>query len=77
MEFPRQGYWSGLPCPLPGDLPDLGVEPTSPVSPALAGGFFTAEPPGTHTADIHTPTKNDIHVCECVHLLMCLSVIIF
>ena len=77
MDCPRQGYWSGLPCPPPGDLPDLGVEPTSPVSPALAGGFFTAEPPGTHTTDIYTPEKNDMHVCKCVHLLMCLSVIIF
>ena len=34
----RQEYWGGLPCPLPGDLPDPGIEPTSP---ALAGGFFT------------------------------------
>ena len=30
MGFSRQEYWSGLPCPPPGDLPDLGVEPTSP-----------------------------------------------
>ena len=35
MEFSRQEYWSGLPCPPPGDLPDLGIEPTFPVSPAL------------------------------------------
>ena len=35
MEFPRQEYWSGLPSPSPGDLPDSGMEPTSPVSPAL------------------------------------------
>ena len=41
--FPRQEYWSGLPFPPPGDLPDSGTEPTSP---ALAGGFFTAEPSG-------------------------------
>ena len=37
MEFPRQEYWSGLPCPFPGDLPDSGIEPTSLASPALAG----------------------------------------
>ena len=43
MGFPRQEYWSGLPFPSPGDLPDPG---TIPASPALAGGFFTAEPPG-------------------------------
>ena len=35
MEFSRQEYWSGLPCPPPGDLPDLGIEPVSPGSPAL------------------------------------------
>ena len=41
MEFSRQEYWSGLPFPFPGDLPELGIELTSLVSPALAGGFFT------------------------------------
>ena len=41
MEFPRQDYWSGLPFPTPGDLPNPGTEPVSLVSPALAGGFFT------------------------------------
>ena len=41
MEFSRQGYWSGLPCSPPGDLPDPGFEPASLTSPALAGGFFT------------------------------------
>ena len=46
MEFSRQEYWSGLPFPPPGDLPDPGIEPGSPVSPALAGRFFTTEPPG-------------------------------
>ena len=43
MGCPRQNYWSGLPFPSLGDLPDPGIEPTSP---ALAGGFFTTEPPG-------------------------------
>ena len=38
--FSRQAYWSGLPCPPPGDLPDPGIEPASPALPALAGGFF-------------------------------------
>ena len=36
----------GLPCPPAGDLPDPGIEPVSPASPALAGGFFTTAPPG-------------------------------
>ena len=35
MEFSRQEYWSGLPCPPPGHLPDPGIEPTSSASPAL------------------------------------------
>ena len=43
MEFSRQEYWSGLPCPPAGDLPDPGIEP---MNPALANGFFTSEPHG-------------------------------
>ena len=49
MEFFRQEYQSGLPSPPPGDLPDPGIKPVSPVSPALADRFFTTEPPGKHT----------------------------
>ena len=41
MGFSRQEYWSGFPCPSPGDLSDPGIEPLSLASPALAGGFFT------------------------------------
>ena len=44
MEFSNQEYWSGLSFPSPGDLPDPGIKHVSPVSPALAGGFFTTEP---------------------------------
>ena len=39
--FSRQVYWSGLPFPSPGDIPDTGIEPMSLMSPALARGFFT------------------------------------
>ena len=46
MEFSKQEHWSALPFPPPGDLPDPGIEPVSPVAPALAGGFFTTEAPG-------------------------------
>ena len=46
MGFSRQEYWSGLPFPLPRDLPNPGIKLASPGSPALAGGFFTTEPPG-------------------------------
>ena len=41
MEFSKQEYWSGLPCPPPGDLPDPGIKPRSPASPAWEGGFYT------------------------------------
>ena len=41
MGFFRQEYWSGSPCPPPGDLPNPGIEPMSLTSPALASGFFT------------------------------------
>ena len=43
MGFPRQEYWSRLPFPLPGDIHDPRIKPTSPT---LAGGFFTIEPSG-------------------------------
>ena len=46
MGLPRQEDWSGLSCPPPGDLPDAGIKPKSPVSPALVGVFFTSEPHG-------------------------------
>ena len=41
MGFSRKEYWSGLPCPPPGDLLDPRIKPVSLMSPALAGGFFT------------------------------------
>ena len=60
MEFPRQEYWSRLPFPSWGDLPNPGVKPSSP---ALAGGFLIAQPPGLHYQRFecakkkkHTPT---------------------
>ena len=43
LGFFGQQYWSGLPFPTPGDLPNPGIKP---VYPALAGGFFSTEPPG-------------------------------
>jgi len=48
MGFSRQNYWSELPCPPPGYLPDPGIEPASA---ALAGRFFTPEPPGKPGSD--------------------------
>ena len=46
MGFSRQEYWSGLPCLPPEDLPNLGIDPTSLVSPALEADSFTTEPSG-------------------------------
>ena len=45
MAFSRQEYWSGLPFPSPGDPPDPRIETESLMSPALAGSFFSTEPP--------------------------------
>ena len=52
MGFPRQEYWSGLLLPPLGDLPNPGIKSASP---ALAGGFLTAEPPGK------SPVLNDCY----------------
>ena len=48
MEFSRQEYWSGLPFPPPGNPPSSGMEPESPVSPALQMDSLPAEPLGTN-----------------------------
>ena len=57
MGFPRQEYWSGLPFPSTRDLPNPGIEPTSLVSPAMADGLFTTEPPGKPYYNMHEPWK--------------------
>ena len=54
MGFFRQEYLNGLPFPPPGDLPDSGIKPRSPVPPELLGGFFTPEPPGKARIGIYT-----------------------
>ena len=56
-EDSRQEYWSGLPCPPPGDLPDPGIEPASLMSLTLAVGFITAVPPGKPTNKYSTQQK--------------------
>ena len=60
-EFSRQEYWSRLPFPTPRDLPDLGIEPTSLSSPALASKFFTTESPGKPYIYIY------MYVCVCMY----------
>ena len=60
MEFSRQEYWSGLLFPTPRDLPDLGTEPTSLVSPALAGVLFTTSAAWEAQTSLYT---------DCIQLL--------
>ena len=63
MGFSRQEYWSELPLAPPGDLPNPGMEPTSLLSPALAGGFFTTSATWeTTTKDIIT--KEEFQSCR-------------
>ena len=50
--LPWQGYWSELPFPSPGDVPNSGIQPKSLQSPALADGFFTARLLAKHLLDI-------------------------
>ena len=59
MEFSRQEYWSGLPCPPLGDLPDPGIEPEFLSSPASSSGFFIAEPLGQP----RTSLNYSLYVC--------------
>ena len=61
MAFSKHKYWSGLQFPPPGDPPNSGIEPMSPLSPALAGGFFTTEPPGKPISALC--------VCVCVYYI--------
>ena len=58
MGFSTQEFWSGLPCPPPGDLPNPGIEPTSLMSPALTGGFFNTS----------STWEAYIYVCVCVYV---------
>ena len=57
MGFSRQEYWSGLPFPSPGDLPDPGIEPESPV---LRADALPSEPPGKHYYLTHYYPPNTI-----------------
>ena len=60
MGFSRQEYWSGLPFPFPGDLPDLGIEPRSPVAPALQADSL----PLSHQGSPWGRTDIWIHMAE-------------
>ena len=58
MGFPRQEYWSGLPFPSPGDLPDPGINPRSS---ALASEFFNSEPLGEPQSINAIGKENSFH----------------
>ena len=64
-------YWSGLPCPPPGDLPDPGIEPTSLMSPELAGSFFTTST--TWESYSLKSINQSINLCVCFNLLLSFS----
>ena len=66
MGFSRQEYWSGLPCPSPGDFPGPGIEPGFP---ALAGALFTTEPLGK-PASCHQNLIFPLSVCLIQVILM-------
>ena len=58
MGFPRQEYWSGLPLPTPRDLPDPGIEPTSPAIPAFLEDSLPLSPQGSPAKDIMISERN-------------------
>ena len=62
MGFLKQVYWSGFPVPAPGDLPDPGIEPASPVSPALQADPF--------------PLSHRESLCMCVCLCVCINLLL-
>ena len=67
MGFSRQEYWSGVPFPSPGDLPDPGIEPRSPTFQADA---LTSEPPGKHNSFYFYKVSSDV-------LILVLSILSF
>ena len=70
MGFSRQKNWSGLPCPSPADLPNLGIEHMSLTSPAVSGGFFTTSTTweALRSVNIYIHTWN-IHTLNSFHIL--------
>ena len=64
-------YWSGLPCPPPGDLPQPGIKS---MSPALAGGFFTTSATREAQSATYSPSSYSASLCPCSHLGRWMSV---
>ena len=59
--FSRQNYWSGLPCPLPGDLPDVRIKPMSPASPALQADSSLLSHQGRPHPNTHKNKKRKMY----------------
>ena len=66
MGFPRQEYWSELPFPSPGDLPDPAIKPETSCVSCIAGRCFTTEPPGKPKLLISSPLFVSVSIV-CVH----------
>ena len=64
MGFSRQEYWSGLPFPSPGDLPDLGIKPRSP---ALEADALTSEPPGKPENQLYLLIFHFLLLCDFIN----------
>ena len=84
MGFPRQEHWSGVLCPPPADLPDTGIDPKPPMSPASTGGFFTTRPSGKPVTYFTLPSKMPLLFVAAllywnsqVHALLTLSIYLF
>ena len=61
MGFSRQNYWSGLPCPPPGDLPDVRIKPMSPASPALQADSSLLSHQGRPHPNTHKNKKRKVY----------------
>ena len=70
MGLSRQEYWSGLPCPPPGDLPSPGIKPTSLISLALAGGLFSTSATWEAPYPYNSFYICQIHVCKSLILMV-------
>ena len=69
MGFSRQESWSGLPSPLPGDLPDPGIEPVSPASPALQEDSLLVGHPGSQRFDDPIASPVCFNILDSLHYL--------
>ena len=78
MGFSRQEYWSGLPCPPPGNLPHPGIKPMCLMSPAVAGGFFTTGATSRPLVSVHWLHRLGSRSMDCcLSCISCLLILLF